>query len=139
MCTGSDGYLSSKLAEILSFQSTQCGVNSGWGGWGGGGALWVKICRGAPLEVQIGTQQQLIIDLVNFEEQKDLLHAENGEGGIPTDSQRGSVPSDFYVYEGRSPCAQYVITPKNVCAFIIIVIIIIVVIVIIIIQWHLYS
>ena len=37
-------------------------------GGGGGGALWVKISRGAPLEVQNGTQQDLnkLIDLVNF-------------------------------------------------------------------------
>ena len=38
-----------------------------WEG-GGGGALRVKISRGAPLEVQNGTQQDLnkMIDLVNF-------------------------------------------------------------------------
>ena len=48
----------------------------------GGGALRVKISRGAPLEVQNGTQQDLnkMIDLVNFAilGKKDRLHAENG-------------------------------------------------------------
>ena len=40
----------------------------GGGGGGGGGALRVNISRGARLEVQNGTQQDLneIIDLVNF-------------------------------------------------------------------------
>ena len=35
---------------------------------GGGGALWVKISRGAPLKVQNGTQQDLnkTIDLLNL-------------------------------------------------------------------------
>ena len=44
------------------------------------GALRVKISRGAPLEVQNGTQQDLneMIDLFNFLGQKDCLHAENG-------------------------------------------------------------
>ena len=48
-------------------------------GGGGGEALGVKNSRGAPLEFQNGTQQDLnkIIDLVNFGGQKDCLHAEN--------------------------------------------------------------
>ena len=39
-----------------------------WATPGGGGALQVKISRGAPLEVQNGTQQDLdeMIDLVNL-------------------------------------------------------------------------
>ena len=47
--------------------------------WGGGSALWLKISRGALLEVKNGTQQDLneMIDLVNFGGQKDRLHAEN--------------------------------------------------------------
>ena len=46
----------------------------------GEGALRVKISRGAPLEVQNGTQQDLnkMIDLVNFGGQKDRLPAANG-------------------------------------------------------------
>ena len=41
---------------------------------------FIKISRGALLEVQNGTQQDLtnMIDLVNFGRQKDHLHAENG-------------------------------------------------------------
>ena len=49
---------------------------------GGGVTLWVKISRGARLEVQNGTPQDLneIIDLGfgQFWGQKDRLHAENG-------------------------------------------------------------
>ena len=45
-----------------------------------GVALEVKNSRGAPLEVQNGTQQDLnkMIDLVNFGGQKDRPGAENG-------------------------------------------------------------
>ena len=46
-----------------------CGVVCGvWGVWGGWVGVGVKISRGAPLEVQNGTQQDLnkMIDFVNL-------------------------------------------------------------------------
>ena len=48
-------------------------------------ALGVKNSRGAPLEVQNGTQQDLnkMIDLVNFGGQKDRLH-----GGLRNETQQ---------------------------------------------------
>ena len=52
--------------------------------WKGGGALRVKISRGAPLEVQNGTQQDLnkMIDLVNQQDLNKIVDmvefAENG-------------------------------------------------------------
>ena len=53
-----------------------------------GGALGEKNSRGAPLEVQNGTQQDLnkMIDLVSFGGQKDRLHAENG--GLRNETQQ---------------------------------------------------
>ena len=46
---------------------------------GGGRALWVKISRGAPLEVQNGTQQDLnkMTDMVKFGGQKGCPDADN--------------------------------------------------------------
>ena len=71
-----------------------------------GGALRVKISRGAPLEVQNGTQQDLntIIDFVNFGGQNDRLHVENGGLQNGTQQDLNKMVDKVKLGGGRQKC-----------------------------------